>query len=81
MAQKIEKGDYQHKIPIDKKKATKKTKNEISTLTIAFNKMTLQLNDTFISLNKEIKEREKVEHALKKAQNYINNIVNSRFGY
>lgn len=77
MARQIEKGDYQHGIPIDEKDIKRKAINEISELTIAFNKMTIQLDNTFISLKNEIDEREKVELALSKAQNYINNIVDS----
>ena len=77
MAQKIEKGDYQHRIPIDDTNEKRKTKDEISELTIAFNKMTLQLDTTFINLNTEIHERKKAELALGKAQGYINNIVDS----
>jgi PAS domain S-box-containing protein len=77
MAQKIEKGDYQHRIPIDGTDKKRKTKDEISELTIAFNKMTLQLDTTFINLNTEIHERKKAELALGKAQSYINNIVDS----
>ena len=77
MARKIEKGDFQHEIFIDERGKEGKTKDEISELTIAFNKMTLQLDNTFISLKNEIDERKKVELALSKAQNYINNIVDS----
>ena len=78
MARKIEKGDYRHEIPLNNNNNNEReTKNELSELTIAFNKMTLQLDNTFISLKNEIVEREKVEHALSKAQNYINNIVDS----
>ena len=39
--------------------------------------MTLELESTFISLKNEIAERKKTEIALNKAQNYINNIVDS----
>ncbi len=77
MARKIEKGDFQHEIQIDEKGKGRKAKDEIAELTIAFNKMTLQLDNTFISLKNEIDERKKVEVALNKAQNYINNIVDS----
>ena len=77
MAQKIEKGDYQHRIPIEGRDKKRKTKDEISELTIAFNRMTLQLDTTFIDLNTEIHERKKAELALGKAQSYINNIVDS----
>jgi len=77
MAGRIEQGDFEQKILIKSQKGTKKTKDEVTKLIFAFNKMTDQLNHTFISLNNEINEREKTEFALSEAQNYLNNIVDS----
>lgn len=75
ITQEIEKGEYQHRIPID---TTIKTKNEVFNLTLAFNKMTEQLSTTFSNLSNEISERKKVELELNKYKRHLEDQVRER---
>ncbi len=73
----IGKGNFHKKIPMEGFAYKKKTNNEVSKLIYAFNKMTGQLDQTFLNLNNEISERKSIEAALDKTQKYLNNIVES----
>lgn len=75
MTGEIEKGDYKYRIPVDN---SEESHDEVSTLTIAFNKMSEQLSNTFHSLNSEINVRKKVEQELNSYQNHLEEQVQHR---
>ena len=63
MAQKIEKGDYQHEISIDEK-----GKDELAELAKTFFKMRASIKEKIANLKKEVTERKQAELALKKSE-------------
>lgn len=77
MAGNIEKGDFQQRYFLSITKRKKGSKDEISALIHAFNKMASRLNRMFLNFESEVDERKKVEVALNKAQIYLNSIVDS----
>lgn len=75
MTKEIEKGDYQYRLPVSD---SEKSHDEVTTLTIAFNRMIEEVSSTFTSLNSEINMRKRVERELNNYQNHLEDQVKER---